>query len=145
MKSDYLLLKQGSRDVTAHIDDYSTQSMLTLPLFFHPFTLIDPLTSLRQSQLENRRSRTRSRPCSNHLLSQRKRNQKRNQLPSMVLHHFRCHILEPNVCVLLHAGTMPGPTSIYHLWKSFEISSNVGGACGEIVEIRTESSQSFGC
>lgn len=26
-------------------------------------------------------------------------------------------ILNPNVCVLLDVGTMPGPTSIYHLWK----------------------------
>ena len=30
-------------------------------------------------------------------------------------------------------GTQPGPTSIYHLWKAFDINSNVGGACGEIV------------
>ncbi|KIM21150.1 glycosyltransferase family 2 protein [Serendipita vermifera MAFF 305830] len=45
-------------------------------------------------------------------------------------------ILEPNVCVLLDVGTMPGPTSIYHLWKSFDINSNVGGACGEIVAMK---------
>ena len=42
-------------------------------------------------------------------------------------------ILEPNICVLLDVGTRPGPTSIYHLWKAFDINSNVGGACGEIV------------
>jgi len=42
-------------------------------------------------------------------------------------------ILQPNVCVLLDVGTRPGPTSIYHLWKAFDINSNVGGACGEIV------------
>ena len=45
-------------------------------------------------------------------------------------------ILEPNVCVLLDVGTMPGPTSIYHLWKAFDINSNVGGACGEIVALK---------
>ncbi|KAG8806907.1 Chitin synthase, class 1, partial [Serendipita sp. 399] len=45
-------------------------------------------------------------------------------------------VLEPNVCVLLDVGTMPGPTSIYHLWKSFDINSNVGGACGEIVALK---------
>ncbi|KAI0738834.1 glycosyltransferase family 2 protein [Daedaleopsis nitida] len=45
-------------------------------------------------------------------------------------------ILEPTVCVLLDVGTMPGPTSIYHLWKSFDINSNVGGACGEIVALK---------
>ena len=42
-------------------------------------------------------------------------------------------ILKPNVCVLLDVGTQPGPTSIYHLWKAFDIDPNVGGACGEIV------------
>ncbi|KZV86456.1 glycosyltransferase family 2 protein [Exidia glandulosa HHB12029] len=45
-------------------------------------------------------------------------------------------VLNPNVCVLLDVGTMPGPTSIYHLWKSFDINSNVGGACGEIVALK---------
>ncbi|ORX58779.1 chitin synthase 2 [Hesseltinella vesiculosa] len=40
--------------------------------------------------------------------------------------------LNPNVCVLLDVGTRPGHTSIYHLWKSFDINSNVAGACGEI-------------
>ncbi|KAF9269343.1 glycosyltransferase family 2 protein [Marasmius fiardii PR-910] len=45
-------------------------------------------------------------------------------------------ILNPNVCVLLDVGTMPGPTSIYHLWKAFDINSNVGGACGEIVALK---------
>jgi chitin synthase len=45
-------------------------------------------------------------------------------------------MLQPNVCVLLDVGTMPGPTSIYHLWKAFDINSNVGGACGEIVALK---------
>jgi len=45
-------------------------------------------------------------------------------------------MLNPNVCVLLDVGTMPGPTSIYHLWKAFDINSNVGGACGEIVALK---------
>jgi len=45
-------------------------------------------------------------------------------------------VLEPNVCVLLDVGTMPGPASIYHLWKAFDINSNVGGACGEIVALK---------
>ena len=45
-------------------------------------------------------------------------------------------ILQPTVCVLLDVGTMPGPGSIYHLWKAFDISSNIGGACGEIVALK---------
>ncbi|KAF9188360.1 Chitin synthase, class 1 [Haplosporangium sp. Z 11] len=41
-------------------------------------------------------------------------------------------ILNPNICVLLDVGTRPGSTSIYHLWKSFDVNKHVGGACGEI-------------
>jgi len=41
--------------------------------------------------------------------------------------------MQPNVCVLLAVGTMPGPNSIYHLSKAFDIHSNVGGSCVEIV------------
>ncbi|KAL1918776.1 uncharacterized protein VTP21DRAFT_2798 [Calcarisporiella thermophila] len=41
-------------------------------------------------------------------------------------------VIQPNVCVLLDVGTRPGPTSIYHLWKAFDVNSNVAGACGEI-------------
>ncbi|ORX47248.1 chitin synthase 2 [Hesseltinella vesiculosa] len=41
-------------------------------------------------------------------------------------------LVEPNVCVLIDVGTRPGHTSIYHLWKSFDINSSVAGSCGEI-------------
>lgn len=41
-------------------------------------------------------------------------------------------ILQPEVCVLLDAGTKPGKRSIYHLWKAFFNDPNLGGACGEI-------------
>lgn len=48
---------------------------------------------------------------------------------------FGAH-LEPNVCVLLDAGTMPGSSSIYHLWRAFDINPTIGGACGEIVALK---------
>ncbi|KAI8992643.1 chitin synthase 1 [Pilobolus umbonatus] len=41
-------------------------------------------------------------------------------------------LLKPNVCALLDVGTKPGGTSIYNLWKAFDINKNVAGACGEI-------------
>lgn len=41
-------------------------------------------------------------------------------------------LLQPEVCVLLDAGTRPGNRSIYHLWKSFARDPQIGGACGEI-------------
>lgn len=40
--------------------------------------------------------------------------------------------LQPNVCVLIDAGTRPGKDSIYKLWKAFDVNPHCGGACGEI-------------
>lgn len=41
-------------------------------------------------------------------------------------------LMEPNICVLLDAGTRPGKTSIYQLYRAFQLDLNCGGACGEI-------------
>ena len=41
-------------------------------------------------------------------------------------------ILNPEVCVLLDAGTKPGPKSILALWEGFYNDKDLGGACGEI-------------
>ncbi|ORX37201.1 chitin synthase-domain-containing protein [Kockovaella imperatae] len=41
-------------------------------------------------------------------------------------------LLSPNVCILLDVGTRPGPKSLYHLWKAFDLNSNVGGASGQM-------------
>jgi chitin synthase len=41
-------------------------------------------------------------------------------------------VLKPDICVLLDAGTRPGPDSIYHLWRAFDIDHHCAGACGEI-------------
>jgi hypothetical protein len=43
-----------------------------------------------------------------------------------------CPHLEPEVCILLDAGTKPGPRSLYYLWEAFYHNPNLGGACGEI-------------
>ena len=53
----------------------------------------------------------------------------------MVLQRLWPHPPTQCLCdsVLLDVGTIPGPTSIYHLWKA---CSNVGGACGEIVALK---------
>lgn len=47
-----------------------------------------------------------------------------------------CSRSQPNVCVLLDVGTRPEPKSLYHLWKAFDVNSNVGGACGEIATFK---------
>jgi len=41
-------------------------------------------------------------------------------------------ILQPEICVLLDAGTRPGPDAILELWLAFYNKKNLGGACGEI-------------
>lgn len=41
-------------------------------------------------------------------------------------------ILNPEVVILLDAGTKPGPKSLLALWQAFYNDKNLGGACGEI-------------
>ena len=41
-------------------------------------------------------------------------------------------ILNPEICVLLDAGTKPGSKSILALWEAFYNDKDLGGACGEI-------------
>ncbi|TFL06041.1 glycosyltransferase family 2 protein [Pterulicium gracile] len=41
-------------------------------------------------------------------------------------------ILNPEICVLIDAGTKPGHKSIYYLWEAFYNDENLGGCCGEI-------------
>ena len=42
-------------------------------------------------------------------------------------------ILQPHVCVLLDCGVRPSTESIYHLWKAFDLKSNVAQAFGEVL------------
>ncbi|KAF2726314.1 glycosyltransferase family 2 protein [Polychaeton citri CBS 116435] len=44
-------------------------------------------------------------------------------------------VLDPNICVLIDAGTKPGKNSIYNLWKTFDLEPMCAGACGEIKAI----------
>lgn len=41
-------------------------------------------------------------------------------------------ILNPEVCILLDAGTKPGHKSLLALWQAFYNDRDLGGACGEI-------------
>ncbi|KAF9524129.1 chitin synthase [Crepidotus variabilis] len=107
--------KIGKKDVTAHIYEYTTQISVTPSLKIEgaekgtvPVQLIFCLKEKNAKKINSHR---------------------------WFFNAFG-PILQPNVCVLLDVGTMPGPTSIYHLWKAFDINSNVGGACGEIVALK---------
>lgn len=41
-------------------------------------------------------------------------------------------ILNPEVCILIDAGTKPSPKSLLALWEGFYNDKDLGGACGEI-------------
>ncbi|KAF4621803.1 hypothetical protein D9613_012089 [Agrocybe pediades] len=107
--------KIGNKDVTAHIYEYTTQISVT--------------PSLKIEGAE------RGTVPVQIIFCLKEKNQKKINSHRWFFNAFG-PILQPNVCVLLDVGTMPGPTSIYHLWKAFDINSNVGGACGEIVALK---------
>lgn len=124
--------KIGKQDVTAHIYEYTTQSMSTNlgSVFLLTYRWIVSVTpSLKIEGAE------RGTVPVQVIFCLKEKNQKKINSHRWFFNAFGS-ILQPNVCVLLDVGTMPGPTSIYHLWKAFDINSNVGGACGEIVALK---------
>jgi len=105
----------NKKPVTAHIYEYTTQICLTPSL-----KIEGPEKGMVPVQI---------------IFCLKEKNQKKINSHRWFFNAFG-PILQPNVCVLLDVGTMPGVTSIYHLWKAFDINSNVGGACGEIVALK---------
>ncbi|WWD18233.1 hypothetical protein CI109_102683 [Kwoniella shandongensis] len=105
----------NGKPVTAHLYEYSTQLSIT--------------------------SNGKIGPGGSHsvpiqmIFCMKERNQKKINSHRWFFNAFGA-CLKPNVCVLLDVGTQPGPDSVYHLWKAFDINSSVGGACGEIVALK---------
>jgi len=123
--------KIGKQDVTAHIYEYTTQSQFLIS--FHLFPSDIRLVSINPSmKIEGAEKGVVPVQI---IFCLKEKNQKKINSHRWFFNAFGA-ILQPNVCVLLDVGTMPGPTSIYHLWKAFDINSNVGGACGEIVALK---------
>ncbi|KAG8935649.1 Chitin synthase, class 1 [Tulasnella sp. 418] len=112
----------GEKPVTAHIYEYTTQISVT--------------PSLRIEGAESGICPVQVIFCL------KEKNQKKINSHRWFFNAFG-PILQPNVCVLLDVGTMPGPASIYHLWKAFDLNSNVGGACGEIVAMKGKYGQNL--
>ena len=107
--------KIGKKDVTAHIYEYTAQIS------------VNPSLKIEGSE--------RGIVPVQIIFCLKEQNQKKINSHRWFFNAFG-PILQPNVCILLDVGTMPGPGSIYHLWKAFDINSNVGGACGEIVALK---------
>ncbi|KAM0664843.1 hypothetical protein ACQRIT_000475 [Beauveria bassiana] len=101
----------NGKDVTAHIYEYTTQTHLTL--------------KNNVVGLVHRRQPVQM------LFCLKEKNQKKINSHRWFFQAFG-RVLDPNICVLLDAGTRPGHNSIYHLWKAFDLEPMCGGACGEI-------------
>ncbi|THU99972.1 chitin synthase [Dendrothele bispora CBS 962.96] len=101
----------GLKKVTAHLYEYTTSFALDPNLHFkYPDKGIVP------TQI---------------IFCLKERNRKKINSHRWFFNAF-AHMLQPNVCVLLDVGTRPASGSLYRLWKTFDLNSNVAGACGEI-------------
>ncbi|KAF8076343.1 glycosyltransferase family 2 protein [Lyophyllum atratum] len=113
---DGIMKKQvDGKDTVAHIFEYTTQlsvdatPQLVLPQANDPLNLV-PVQIIFVLKAKN----------------QKKINSHRwlfNAIGKMI---------NPEICVLLDAGTKPGHKSIYYLWEAFYNDANLGGCCGEI-------------
>lgn len=102
----------NGKDVTAHIYEYTTQVGL----------------ELKGTQVHVKQ---RSGVPVQMIFCLKEKNQKKINSHRWFFQAFG-RVLDPNICVLLDAGTRPGRDSIYHLWKAFDVEPMCGGACGEI-------------
>ncbi|PYH69889.1 chitin synthase class I [Aspergillus vadensis CBS 113365] len=102
----------NGKDVTAHIYEYTTQVGL----------------ELKGGQVS---LKPRSGCPVQMIFCLKEKNQKKINSHRWFFQAFG-RVLDPNICVLLDAGTRPGKDSIYHLWKAFDVDPMCGGACGEI-------------
>ena len=104
--------KVNDKDVTAHIYEYTTQIGMDLK---GKIVQLRPKSSVPVQML----------------FCLKEKNQKKINSHRWFFQAFG-RVLDPNICVLLDAGTKPGKDSIYHLWKAFDLEPMCGGACGEI-------------
>lgn len=102
----------NGKDVTAHIYEYTTQVGLELK---------GGRVSIKH----------RDGPPIQMIFCLKEKNQKKINSHRWFFQAFG-RVLDPNICVLLDAGTRPGKDSIYNLWKAFDVEPMCGGACGEI-------------
>lgn len=101
----------NGEDVTAHIYEYTTQMTL----------------EIKKGIVQVKKGNT---PVQI-LFCLKEKNQKKINSHRWFFQAFG-EVLQPNICVLIDAGTRPGRSSVYDLWKAFDREPMCGGACGEI-------------
>lgn len=101
----------NKKDVTAHIYEYTTQVGMQIKN-----NVVQLVPKQQPVQV---------------LFCLKENNQKKINSHRWFFNAFG-RVLDPNICVLLDAGTKPGGNSVYHLWKAFDLEPMCAGACGEI-------------
>ncbi|KAF2087776.1 glycosyltransferase family 2 protein [Saccharata proteae CBS 121410] len=101
----------NGKDVTAHIYEYTSQMSL----------------EIKKGIVQVKKGNT---PIQM-LFCLKEKNQKKINSHRWFFQAFGA-VLDPNICVLIDAGTKPGKDSIYQLWKAFDLEPMCAGACGEI-------------
>ncbi|KAK7529271.1 chitin synthase I [Phyllosticta citribraziliensis] len=101
----------NGKDVTAHIYEYTSQMSL----------------EIKKGVVNVKKGNT---PIQM-LFCLKEKNQKKINSHRWFFQAFGS-VLDPNICVLIDAGTKPGKDSIYQLWKAFDLEPMCAGACGEI-------------
>ena len=106
------------KETVAHIFEYTTQLSVTpdQKLKYPPKEGEDDSMALPPVQM---------------ILCLKQKNSKKINSHRWLFNAFG-RILNPNVCILLDAGTKPGHKSLLALWEAFHNDGNLGGACGEI-------------
>lgn len=113
----------NGKDVTAHIYEYTTQVGMQIKN-----NVVQLVPKQQPVQL---------------LFCLKEKNQKKINSHRWFFSAFG-RVLDPNICVLLDAGTKPGGNSIYHLWKAFDLEPMCAGACGEIKAMLGKSARPCG-
>ncbi|RFU30957.1 hypothetical protein B7463_g5381, partial [Scytalidium lignicola] len=101
----------NGKDVTAHLYEYTTQMGISVKK-----DIVEVRATRQPVQL---------------LFCLKEKNQKKINSHRWFFQAFG-RVLDPNICVLIDAGTKPGKDSIYQLWKAFDLEPMCAGACGEI-------------
>jgi chitin synthase len=103
------------KETVAHIFEYTTQVSVTA----------------NQQLIRPQEGSTTNLPPVQMMFCLKQKNSKKINSHRWLFNAFG-RILNPEVCILLDAGTKPGPKSLLSLWEGFYNDRDLGGACGEI-------------
>lgn len=108
----------NGKETVAHIFEYTSQVSVT------------PDHQLVRPDIGNEASSSNSPPVQ-FIFCLKQKNSKKINSHRWLFNAFG-RILNPEVAILIDAGTKPGPRSLLALWEAFYNDKHLGGACGEI-------------